>query len=145
MIEVDGAPLIVSAVAIAGLIAKPLWPYAVQLMSIRGKVAIDDRRRTEDRRESTPSVPIYTKEEHDKWCGLRLDTISTRLTGIESKVTDVKEHEADAKESVREVKRTITEVKVSLSDLWKHVDEMVNQMHLNQIDTIKAINEIGKP
>jgi hypothetical protein len=128
MIEVDGAPLIVSAVALAGLIAKPLWPYAVQLMSIRGKFTIDDRRKTEDRRADAP--PVYTKEEHDKWCALRLETISTRLTGIEGNVADVKEHENEAKQAVREI--------------WARLDTVVDKMHNYHADTLKAINAIGK-
>jgi hypothetical protein len=130
MIEVDGAPLIVSAVALAGLIAKPLWTYAVQLMSIRGKVTIDDQRRIEDRRESAPTPPVYTKEEHDKWCGLKLDTINTRLTGIENNVTDVKTHEGEAKQAVREI--------------WARLDTVVDKMHDYHADTLKAINAIGK-
>jgi hypothetical protein len=130
MIEVDEAPLVISAVAVAGIMTKQLWPYAVQLLSIRGKVTIDDRRRIEDRKESAPTPPVYTKEEHDKWCALRLETISTRLTGIEGNVADVKEHENEAKQAVREI--------------WARLDTVVDKMHNYHADTLKAINAIGK-
>lgn len=137
MIEIDGAPLALSAVALVGIAVKQAWPIIGPLLSARGKITIDDRRTHDERRQDQPQPHVYTKEEHDKWCGLRLDNISTRLTGIESKMTDVKEHEADAKETVREVKESVTKI-------WDRIDDIIRDANLNHIETIKAINAIGK-
>jgi len=67
----------------------------------------------------------FTKKAHDELCDLKMIPITQELQTI-------REHEKDAKETVSEVKETIAKI-------WDRVDKMIDEMHDNHIEVMKAL------